>query len=127
MSRRSLLAALFALGVCGTSSAADEAPWPDTVVTFEQLKARTGLVLKVPGLVTRRGVRGPAVLRAHLDSRGEVVKMALLESCGNPDLDESAMQALRVMKFEPFTLDGIPAEVTLVVPVHIPKRLGRSH
>jgi TonB family protein len=91
------------------------------------LKARTGLVLKVPGLVTQRGVRGPTVLRAHLDTQGEVVKMALLESCGNADLDESAMQALRVMKFAPYTLQGVPADVTLVVPVHIPKRLGRSH
>jgi TonB family protein len=72
-------------------------------------------------------MHGPAVLRVHVDLHGEVVKMALLESCGNPDLDESAMQAVRVMKFEPFMQGGVPADVTLVVPVHIPKRLGRSH
>ena len=125
--RGAIVAALAATFV-GMAYAAGEAPpaWPAKVVTFEELRPLTALKLKVPGLVEKGRVIGPSSLRVHVDSSGTVVKAALLESCGNGDLDEAAIHAMRAMKFSPYTTAGVPTEVTLVVPVHVPKNLGRS-
>ncbi len=100
--------------------------WPSTVVKMEDLRPLTSLKLRVPGVVTKGRVTGPAILRVHISAEGAVVKTTLLESCGNTDLDEASLHAMRVMRFSPHTVDGVPVDVTLVVPFHIPKRLGRS-
>ncbi|WP_180126797.1 TonB family protein [Rhodoferax sp. BLA1] len=109
-------------------AAADSAgpAWPTTVVKFEDLRPLTHFKLQVPGLVAKGRVTGPAILQAHINSEGLVTRTALLASCGNPDLDEASLHAMRVMQFQPYTLDGAPSEVTLVVPIHVPARLGRS-
>lgn len=120
-----LLAALHSAPLAFATDA-DTGPWPDRIVTFEDLKPLTGFRLRVPGLVVKGRVVGPAVVRAHVDATGTVVRTTLMQSSGNADLDESTLHAMRVMKFEPYLEGGTPAEVTLVVPVHVPKRLGRS-
>jgi len=111
-----------------TAAAADSAgpAWPTAVVKFEDLRPLTHFKLQVPGLVAKGRVTGPAILQAHINAEGTVAKTALLASCGNPDLDEASLHAMRVMQFQPYTLDGTPSEVTLVVPIHVPARLGRS-
>lgn len=125
-----LLAWALALsGACGGASAdeaAAPARWPSTVVTMEQLTPLTRFSLQVPGVVAKGQVIGPAVVRAHLGADGAVGRVALLSSSGNPDLDEASMHAMRAMRFEPVTADGVATEATLVVPVHVPPRLGRS-
>lgn len=111
-----------------TAAAAESAgpAWPTAVVKFEDLRPLTHFKLQVPGLVAKGRVTGPAILQAHINAEGTVAKTALLASCGNPDLDEASLHAMRVMQFQPYTLDGAPSEVTLVVPIHVPARLGRS-
>ncbi|OOV05429.1 hypothetical protein RF819_00755 [Rhodoferax fermentans] len=111
-----------------TAAAAESAgpAWPTAVVKFEDLRPLTHFKLQVPGLVAKGRVTGPAILQAHINAEGTVAKTALLASCGNPDLDEASLHAMRVMQFQPYTLDGTPSEVTLVVPIHVPARLGRS-
>jgi TonB family protein len=124
-----LAAALLAGALSRAHATTEDAalPWPDTVVTIEQLRPLTPLQLKTPGIVVRGVVRGPATLRAHVNAAGEVARVGLLESCGNSDLDEAAMHAMRSMRFKPYTFGGDPTEVTLVVPLHVPKQLGRAH
>ena len=112
-----------------TSPCAAEEPrseWPERVVTVEEMRPAGPLHMKFPKLVVKGGVRGPATLRVHVDATGAVIRVVLLESCGNADLDESAIHAMNEMKFSPYMLNAVPTEVSLVVPVHIPKNLGRS-
>ena len=129
--KKLLLSLATALTLTGTAypvAAAESAgpAWPTAVVKFEDLRAITHFKLQVPGLVAKGRVTGPAILQAHINTEGFVTRTALLASCGNPDLDEASLHAMRVMQFQPYTLDGAPSEVTLVVPVHVPARLGRS-
>lgn len=124
------LAALAGLGVLTPAAKAGDskpdASWPETLVKFEDLRPLTAFELVVPGVVATGRVTGPAVLKVHLSAEGGVVRIALLESCGNPDLDEAAIHAMRVMRFKPYTFGGTATAVTLLVPVHVPVRLGRA-
>jgi len=124
----SLATALSLTGLSCPAAAAESAEpaWPTAVVKFEDLSPLTHFKLLVPGLVAKGQVTGPAILQAHISAEGMVTRTALLASCGNPDLDEASLHAMRVMQFQPYTLDGAPSEVTLVVPIHVPTRLGRS-
>jgi TonB family protein len=115
------------LGVNAASAETAVSGWPETVVALEELRPLTPFELRVAGLVTKGRVLGPATLRVHVNAAGTVARAVLLESCGNADLDEAALLAMRRMRFKPYTYGGNPTEVTLVVPVHVPKRLGRSH
>lgn len=130
-SRKLLLSLATALSLTNLSCHAvaaesAEPAWPTAVVKFEDLRPLTHFKLQVPGLVAKGQVTGPAILQAHISAEGMVTRTALLASCGNPDLDEASLHAMRVMQFQPYTLDGAPSEVTLVVPIHVPTRLGRS-
>lgn len=100
--------------------------WPAIIVKLEDLRPLSDFTLRVPDVVSKGRVTGPAILRAHITTEGSVAKVALLESCGNGDLDEASMHAMRAMQFKPHTFDGIPTEVTLIAPVHVPSRWGRS-
>jgi len=120
-------ALLVALSMPAPASANDEAErWPQTAVALEDLRPLTRFELRVRRLVAKGKVKGPTVLRAHIDEAGSVLRVAVLESCGNGDLDEAALQALLAMRFEPYGSAGAPAAVTLVLPVYVPKRFGRS-
>ncbi len=117
----------FASLSCTAAAAESAGPaWPTAVVKFEDLHPLTHFKLQVPGLVAKGRVTGPAILQADINAEGLVSRTALLASCGNPDLDEASLHAMRVMQFQPYSLDGAPSEVTLVAPIHVPARLGRS-
>lgn len=122
------IAVTLVFALVGPALAAEEpAPaWPSKVVQIEQLRQLKPVTLKVPPLVVKGGVKGPAVLRLHVNEAGKVAKTALLDSCGNADLDEAAMHAARDMEFKPYTVAGVPTEVTLLLPMHVPKRFGRT-
>lgn len=95
--------------------------WPEQVVKVEEMKILTPLRVEVDGLTRKAEVRGPAVLKMHVGSAGEVVHVALLQSSGSPLHDEAAMLAMRGARFQPKLVDGAAKEVTLVVPLHLPK------
>jgi TonB family protein len=125
----SYVAALMMLCSLASSAAdADDASsaWPETVVKIEDLRPLTPFELKIPGVVSKGRVTGPSILKAHVTREGTVSRVILLESCGNPDLDESSIRALRAMRFKPLTFGGTPVEATLALPVHVPARFGRS-
>lgn len=116
-----------ALGPSPASAAENDGyAWPKTVVSIEDLRPTSRFHLQIRGLVEKGRITGPAVLRAHVDEAGAVVRVVLLESSGNGDLDEAAIHALREMTFKPYTVVGAPTGVSLVIPVHVPKRLGRT-
>lgn len=124
-----LLRRLCFIAICTASIAsamASTQDWPSLMVKLEALRALTPYELKVPRLVAKGEVRGPAVLRVHVASDGSVVRIELLASCGNADLDEASVHAMREMRFAPYVVDSTPTEVTLLVPVHVPKRFGRT-
>ncbi len=100
--------------------------WPEKLVVLEQLEPLTRYQFKVRGNVGRGKVTGPAILRVHVDPTGAVVRAVLHASCGNPDLDEAALHGMSAMLFKPYMAEGAPIPVTLVAPIHVPKRLGRS-
>lgn len=123
------IATTISLCILAPSAAATDdmtSRWPETVVKIEELQPLTPFQLKVPGLVSKGRVTGPSILKAHITEDGTVAKVELLDSCGNPDLDESAIHALRAMRFKPITFGGAPTEATLALPVHVPVRFGRS-
>jgi TonB family protein len=99
--------------------------WPSTKVKYEDLHPLTRFKLLVPYIVVKGRVSGPSIIKAHISSEGAVVRTALLSSCGNSDLDEAAMHAMREMRFEPYEADGEPTDVSLLLPIHIPKNFGR--
>jgi TonB family protein len=120
------LLAFAPLEAVASETESDGHTWPTKVVTIEQMRALTPFALKVRGVIAKGRVTGPAVLRVHVGADGKVVRVVLLNSSGNPDLDEASLHAMRPMAFKPFVSDGTAMEVTLMVPVHIPASLGRS-
>lgn len=77
--------------------------------------------ISVPTMRPKGEVRGQVVLRVHVDAAGEARRVVLLESCGSPAHDEAALHAMRAAKFAPHLVDGTPADVTVVVPLHLPR------
>jgi TonB family protein len=109
------------------STEASSSSWPAKMIALEQLEPLTRYQLKVHGTVTKGKVTGPAVVRAHVDPTGAVLRAVLHASCGNADLDEAALNGMREMRFKPFLDGGSPIPVTLLAPIHVPARLGRSN
>lgn len=117
------------LGTAGPATVTAQEPasqWPAKVVRMEDLKPLTPFHLTVNSLITKGKVIGPTSLRVHVTRSGEVEKISLIQSCGNSELDENVILAMRRMKFAPYLQDGTAVEVTLAVPVHVPKELGRT-
>jgi TonB family protein len=97
-----------------------EAEWPTRIATIEEMKMLTPMRISVPGSRPRGEIRGPAVLRVHVDAEGKVRRAVLVESCGSAGHDEAALHAMRSVRFAPKLIDGEPTEVTLVLPLHLP-------
>ncbi|MFT3664942.1 energy transducer TonB family protein [Piscinibacter sp.] len=95
--------------------------WPEPVVRIEDMRMLAPMRISVPTMRPRGEVRRPVVLRVHVDAAGEVRRVVLLESCGSPGHDEAAMHSMRAAKFAPKLIDGKPADVTMVVPLHLPR------
>lgn len=110
------------VAVLSTAAAAVSAEyaWPEQVARIEDMVLLTPMRFSVPSLRAKGDVRGPAVLRVHVDKEGQVLRVALLESCGSPAHDEAAIYAMREMRFRPKQFNGEAVDVTLVVPLHLP-------
>jgi TonB family protein len=76
------------------------------------------LVFKVdpeyPAEARRQRIRGLVVIEAVIDSDGRVHSTRLLQSA-NPLLDEAALEAVRLWRYQPATRDGKPVRVFLIV------------
>jgi TonB family protein len=114
-----------ALLISSSVAKASADDWPPKIVKLEELRATTKFKLFVPEIVIKGRVTGPSILKVHVAADGSVARTALLSSCGNSDLDEASLHGMREMRFEPYTVDDEPTDVSLVVPIHIPKNWGR--
>jgi TonB family protein len=61
-----------------------------------------------PEAARAQHIEGPVVLEAQVLSDGSIGNIAVVE--GNPLLAEAATQAVRQWKYQPYTVDGRPAE-----------------
>ena len=117
MSRIAFL--ILALSSCALLAHADT-EWPPRLVKVEEMKMLTPMRISVPKSRPQGTVRGPVVLRVHVDAHGKVQRTALVESSGSSAHDEAALHSMRSTRFAPKVIDGQPVDVTLVIPLHYP-------
>jgi protein TonB len=65
----------------------------------------------------RAGEQGTVMVRVLVDSTGRPSQVVLQKSSGHPELDESALSALRAARFRPFMDAGIASAVWVVCPI----------
>jgi protein TonB len=73
---------------------------------------------RYPESARRRGIEGTVLLKMRITAQGRVEDVQVARSAGHPDLDESAMEAVRRWRFEPARRNGEPvAEDAVLLPV----------
>ena len=75
-----------------------------------------------PESARRAGYEGRVILRAKINSSGEVVDVAVASSCGYPLLDEAALRSVLKWTFEPALSEGNPTATEIRVPVRFSLR-----
>ena len=92
-------------------TAYDEAPKP--VGGFKAVQKN----LIYPEIARKAGVEGRVVVDIHIDKNGNVTETKIIQSLGPNGCDESAINALKAVKWEPAKKDGKPVSVWIGVPV----------
>ena len=73
---------------------------------------------RYPESARRRGIEGTVLLKMRITAQGRVEDVQVVRSAGYPELDESAMEAVRRWRFEPARRNGAPvAEDAVLLPV----------
>jgi protein TonB len=73
---------------------------------------------RYPESARRRGIEGTVLLKLRITAQGRVENVQVVRSAGYPDLDESAMEAVRRWRFEPARRNGeAVAEDAVLLPV----------
>jgi protein TonB len=57
------------------------------------------------------------LVRVLIDEKGNPSKLELQQSSGFSRLDESATSAIRAARFKPYTEDGTPRPVWVLIPI----------
>ena len=70
-----------------------------------------------PMRAKRAGNQGTAMVRVLVDASGRPSQVVLQTSSGFPDLDESALSALRAARFRPFVDAGMASAVWVICPI----------
>ena len=70
-----------------------------------------------PESARRRGIEGTALLKMRITAQGTVEDVQVERSAGHPDLDQSAVEAVRRWRFEPASRGGEAVAVWVVIPV----------
>jgi protein TonB len=73
---------------------------------------------RYPESARRRGIEGTVLLQMRITAQGRVEAVKVVRSAGYPELDESAIEAVRRWRFEPARRNGAPvAEDAVLLPV----------
>jgi protein TonB len=73
---------------------------------------------RYPESARRRGIEGTVLLKMRITAQGRVEDVQVVRSAGYPELDESAMEAVRRWRFEPARRNGEPVvEEAVLLPV----------
>ncbi|MGE0799667.1 MAG: energy transducer TonB [Lautropia sp.] len=70
-----------------------------------------------PTFSRRAGETGRVQIRVLIDERGQPLKLELQRSSGFQRLDDSALVAVRAAKFKPYTENGQPRSVWVLIPI----------
>ncbi|MBN2414066.1 TonB family protein [candidate division KSB1 bacterium] len=92
-------------------TAYDEAPKP--VDGFAAVQKN----LVYPEIARKAGIEGRVVVNIHIDENGNVTETEIMQSLGDNGCDESAINALKSVKWEPAKQDGKPVSVWIGIPV----------
>lgn len=111
---------LFALVLFASMAHADS-PWPERLVRIEDMKRETEMTIEVPRRRPSGDVTRPVILKVHVGADGLVRRVVIDKTSGSPGHDMAAMRAMKQQKFQPYRVDGEPTDVTLVVPLNLPK------
>ena len=71
-----------------------------------------------PAKSRRAGEQGKVMLRVLIEPSGRPGQVQLSSSSGHKALDESAISAVRGARFKPYTENGIPQPVWVIVPIN---------
>ena len=85
---------------------------PATAVQYLQRPAPV-----YPSFSRRAGESGRVVVRALIDERGLPIKLEIQQSSGFARLDDSATTAIRAARFKPYSEDGQPRQVWVLIPI----------
>jgi protein TonB len=73
---------------------------------------------RYPESARRRGIEGTVLLKMRITAQGRVEDVRVVRSAGYPELDESAIEAVRRWRFEPARHNGEPVvEEAVLLPV----------
>ncbi|OED34972.1 hypothetical protein AB834_05480 [PVC group bacterium (ex Bugula neritina AB1)] len=61
----------------------------------------------------KKGHEGVTILKMHINPRGEVVSLEIIQSSGHEELDDEAFRAVEIWSFRPGKLKGIPVDCWL--------------
>jgi periplasmic protein TonB len=71
-----------------------------------------------PARSRRAGEQGNAVVRVLVDVTGRPAQVSLQTSSGHPELDQSALSAVRAAQFRPYAEGGLAQAVWVLVPIN---------
>lgn len=63
-----------------------------------------------------RGDEGRAIIKALLDTNGEIISAEILQSSGYVELDQAAIKAARKSRFKPAKYKNYPVRVYVSLP-----------
>jgi protein TonB len=66
----------------------------------------------------RAGEEGKVMVRVLVDVAGRPAQVSLQASSGHPELDQSALSAVRAAQFRPYAEGGVPQPVLVLVPIN---------
>lgn len=71
-----------------------------------------------PTRARRAGEKGSVTVRVFIDAAGRPAEVLLQASSGFPDLDQSAVSAVRAARFRPYSEGGAAQAVWVLVPIN---------
>jgi periplasmic protein TonB len=71
-----------------------------------------------PARARKAGEQGNAVVRVLIDVTGRPAQVSLQTSSGHPELDQSALSAVRAAQFRPYAEGGLTQAVWVLVPIN---------
>ena len=71
-----------------------------------------------PARSRKAGEQGNAVVRVLVDVTGRPAQVSLQTSSGHPELDQSALSAVRAAQFRPYAEGGVAQAVWVLVPIN---------
>jgi protein TonB len=71
-----------------------------------------------PARSRKAGEQGNAVVRVLVDVTGRPAQVSLQTSSGHPELDQSALSAVRAAQFRPYAEGGLAQAVWVLVPIN---------